>query len=264
MKRRCSLQATPRRQSTLFVFGLLGVVTIACAIPDQAQTVPKPETTKPQQSEAPAAPNASKQKPSKAAVAHQFDEKDSGRGGGQSRLGVSHHFGPNHATSKASPDATAQNIGDNPMADLERQMWVLVNQERSNPETLAETGGRARPLKWNESLAAVARAHSRNMLEQRFFAHADPDGTTYEMRIDQAEIPWLAAGENIAKWDTVLGAEATFMNEPHFQPNHRFNILNALYTDVGIGIVKGADGNLYITQDFVATPASRGAVRSAP
>jgi uncharacterized protein YkwD len=179
-------------------------------------------------------------------------------------LGVSHHFGPNHATSRASPDATVQNIGDNPMADLERQMWVLVNQDRSNPETLAETGGRARPLKWNESLAAVARAHSRNMLEQGFFAHADPDGTTYEMRIDQAGIPWLVAGENIAKWDTVLGAEATFMNEPRFQPNHRFNILSALYTDVGIGIVKGGDGNLYITQDFIATPASCGTVRSAP
>jgi uncharacterized protein YkwD len=264
MNRRCFLKDIPRCQSTVFVFGLLGVVTIACAIPDQAQTVPKPDTAKPQQSEALATPKASKNKPSKAAVRHQFDEKDSASGGGQSQLGVWHHFGPNHATSEVSPDATAQNIGDNPMADLERQMWVLVNQDRSSPESFAETGGRARPLRWNESLAAVARAHSRKMLEHRFFAHADPDGKTYEMRIDQAGIPWLAAGENIAKWDTVLGAEATFMNEPRFQPNHRFNILNALYTDVGIGIVKGADGNLYITQDFVAMPVSRSAVRSAP
>jgi uncharacterized protein YkwD len=193
-----------------------------------------------------------------------LDAKDSASRGEQSQLGVWHHFGRNHATSVVSPDATAQNIRDNPTADLERRMWVLVNQDRSNPETFAETGGRAKPLKWNQALAAVARAHSRNMAEQRFFAHAGPDGKTYEMRIDQAGIPWLAAAENIAKWDTVLGAEATFMDEPRFQPNHRSNILNALYTDVGIGIVKGVDGNLYITQDFVATPASRSAVRSAP
>jgi uncharacterized protein YkwD len=197
-------------------------------------------------------------------VRHHFDEKDSASVPGQSQLGVWHHFGPDHGTSKVSPDATPQDIGDNAMADLERQMWVLLNQDRSNPETLAETGGRARPLKWNECLAAVARAHSRNMLEQRFFAHEGPDGKTYEMRIDQAGIPWLAAGENIAKWDTVSGAEATFMDEPRFQPNHRYNILNALYTDVGIGIVKGADGNLYITQDFVATSASCSAARRAP
>jgi uncharacterized protein YkwD len=44
------------------------------------------------------------------------------------------------------------------------------------------------------------------------------------------------------------------MNEPRFQHNHRANILNANYTDVGIGIIQGPNGSLYITQDFVGTP----------
>jgi uncharacterized protein YkwD len=140
------------------------------------------------------------------------------------------------------------------MADLERQMWALVNHERLDPGTSAETGGRALPLRWNENLAAVARAHSRNMLEQGFFGHVDPEGRTLSSRINEAEIPWRAAGENIAIDGTALGAEAAFMNEPRFQRNHRANILNANYTDVGIGIVKGPDGSLYITQDFVAIP----------
>jgi hypothetical protein len=140
------------------------------------------------------------------------------------------------------------------MADLERQMWALVNRDRSDPATSAETGGRARPLRWNEKLAAVARAHSRNMLEQRFFAHVEPDGRTLSRRIDEAGIPWQAAGENIAIDGTVQGAQGAFMNEPRFESNHRANILNANYTDVGIGIVQGPNGSLYITQDFVATP----------
>ena len=59
-------------------------------------------------------------------------------------------------------------------------------------------------------------------------------------------------------------AEAAFMNEPRFQHNHRANILNANYTDVGIGIVQGANGSLYITQDFVKLPANSGGVTSAP
>jgi uncharacterized protein YkwD len=140
------------------------------------------------------------------------------------------------------------------MADLERQMWALVNHDRLDPETSAETGGRAQPLRWNENLAAVARAHSRNMLEQGFFDHVDPEGRTVSARISAAGIPWRALGENIAIDGTVLGAEAAFMNEPRFQRNHRANILNANYTDVGIGIVKGPNGSLYITEDFVAIP----------
>jgi uncharacterized protein YkwD len=123
-----------------------------------------------------------------------------------------------------------------------------------DPATSAETDGRAQPLRWNEKLAAVARAHSRDMLEQGFFAHVDPDGRTLSTRLSDGGIPWQAAGENIAIYTTVPGAEDAFMNEPRFQRNHRGNILNANYTDVGIGIVQGPDGSLYITQDFVATP----------
>ena len=57
-------------------------------------------------------------------------------------------------------------------------MWALLNRDRLDPATFAETGGRAQPLKWNEKLAVVARAHSRKMIEQQFFNHVDPDGKT--------------------------------------------------------------------------------------
>jgi uncharacterized protein YkwD len=150
------------------------------------------------------------------------------------------------------------------MGDLEGQMLALVNQGRLDPATYAETGGRAQPLRWNEGLAAVARAHSRKMLEQRFFGHVDPDGTTLSTRLNEAGIPWQVAGENIAIYGTVQGAQAAFMHEPHFQQNHRANILNTNFTDVGIGIVKGSNGTLYITQEFASILPTSAQAASGP
>ena len=249
-------------QASLLVVGFLGVLNLAGALADQAQTVPQQDAANTHQNEASATPSAPNKKPAKSIVKRQSTLRDTSSEGAQTQLGVWHPFGPNPHTPKVSPDARLpqQNSDANRMADLEKQMWLLVNQDRSNPATFGERGGRAQPLKWNETLAAVAREHSRNMVEERFFSHVGSDGRTYQMRIDQAGIPWLAGGENIAKWDTVGGAEATFMGESV----HRYNILSALYTDVGIGIVQGPDGNLYITQDFVATPLRPSTVKSGP
>jgi TonB family protein len=239
------MKAIPLCRSAVVFAGFLWAATIACAGPDQAQTSTKPDATTPPQTEVQAAQNTPK-KPFKSAAWHHSGESDSASVAGQSDPGVWHHFGTNR------------------LADLERQMWALVNRDRLDPATSAETGGRAQPLRWNEELAAVARAHSRNMLEQRFFDHVDPEGRTLSARIKAAGISWRALGENIAINGTVPGAQAAFMNEPRFQHNHRGNILNANYTDVGIGIVQGPNGSFYITQDFVAIPANGGGVTSAP
>jgi uncharacterized protein YkwD len=189
-------------------------------------------------------------------VWHHFGEGDNASVAGQSDPGAWQPSGPNPGTPRVIPGGTAsrQTFITNRLGGLERQMWALVNRERLDPATSAETGGRAQPLKWNEKLAAVARAHSRDMIEQRYFDHVDPQGRTLVARINAAGIHWRAVGENIALNGTVPGAEAAFMNEPRFQSNHRGNILNANFTEVGIGIVQGPKGSLYITQDFAAIP----------
>jgi len=64
-----------------------------------------------------------------------------------------------------------------------------------------------------------------------------------------------------ATYTTVPGAEGAFMNEPRFRHNQRGNILNANYTEVGIGIVQGPNGSHYITQDLVAIPELRNSKR---
>ena len=149
-----------------------------------------------------------------------------------------------------------QGLSAKRLADMEKEMWRLVNQDRLNPTTLAETEGQAQPLIWNDQLAAVARAHSRKMIEEEYFSHIDPDGKSPLARINASGIPWRAYGENIAIHETVEGAQAAFMSEPRFKKNHRSNILNTMYTEVGIGIAQAPNGSLYITQDFIKVPAS--------
>jgi uncharacterized protein YkwD len=137
---------------------------------------------------------------------------------------------------------------------LELQMLDLVNHDRIDPSALQETKGRARPLQWDGRLAAIARLHSEEMARQGFFGHEGMDGSEPSNRVTRAGIQWRSTGENIAKCRDVAEAEALFMDEPKFQQNHRGNILNSSYTHIGVGIARGPDGTLYITQEFVQEP----------
>lgn len=150
------------------------------------------------------------------------------------------------------PGASTNMAGapDRSQSLLEQQMYTLVNRDRADPANAPETRGHALPLRWNERLAAVARAHSLDMLDHAYFGHEDPQGRPMTARIEAAGMAWQSVGENIAIYGSVAPAEAAFMNEPHFSANHRANILNSNFTDIGIGIVQASDGRLYITQDF--------------
>ncbi|MGH9327909.1 MAG: CAP domain-containing protein [Terriglobia bacterium] len=136
------------------------------------------------------------------------------------------------------------------LSALAEQMLAFVNADRLDPANQAETGGHALPLKWDPRLAQVALAHAQDMIARHYFSHYDPGGQSPVERFYRVGIQWRSMGENIAKNATVASAEAAFMNEPRFQPNHRGNILNQKFNYVGIGIARGPDGSLYITQDF--------------
>jgi uncharacterized protein YkwD len=133
---------------------------------------------------------------------------------------------------------------------LEKQTLELINRDRAAPEYFGETKGRARPLLWDDRLAAVARAHSEEMARNGYFSHEAADGAWPAQRISAAGILWVRVGENIASCQSIAQAESTFMDEPKFERNHRWNILSPDYTRVGVGIAKGSDGMLYITEDF--------------
>jgi uncharacterized protein YkwD len=142
---------------------------------------------------------------------------------------------------------------------MEQLLYEMVNRDRADPANAPETNGRALPLRWNDRLAAVARAHSLDMLNQGYFAHEDPQGRSVAGRVEAAGMVWQSVGENIAIYTSVARAEAAFMSEPRFSKNHRANILNPGFSEVGIGIVPGPNGTLYITQDFYTGPSHSGA-----
>lgn len=132
-------------------------------------------------------------------------------------------------------------------------MFELINRDRLN----SANGVHLRPLHWNARLAAIARAHSLDMIRQGYFGHVAPDGQSVIDRLNAARIAWQAEGENIAIAPSVSQAEREFMNEPRFQHNHRWNILNPNYTDVGVGVAKGPHGEYYVTQDFTESKPGR-------
>ncbi len=91
-------------------------------------------------------------------------------------------------------------------------------------------------LKWDDRLAAVAQAHSRDMIQRNFFSHDNPDGQDPFDRLDKAGIYYSEAAENIVS-GCRTGKEAyqSWLNSPH----HRINMLNCQYTRLGVGRARG-------------------------
>lgn len=121
---------------------------------------------------------------------------------------------------------------------LERQMWRLVNRDRAKHHL--------KPLILDARMSAVARAHSRDMREHNFVGHRSNRTGTVKDRFFNARIAASKIAENVALHSSVTGAEAALMKSP----GHRKNLLNPDYTHIGIGIVRAANGQFYVTQNF--------------
>lgn len=208
------------------------------------------------QSAPPAASNPADQKSSESSGWRHFGEGPSGPVAGPRQSNPGSRVGEGESVPPYSYRIpTWRNLGSNHVQGLEQQMLLLVNRDRADPANYAETNGRALPLRWNDRLATVARAHSLDMLNQGYFSHQDRQGGSVATRIEAAGMKWQEVGENIAIYGSVARTETAFMSEPRFRKNHRANILNPEFTEIGIGIVQAPNGSLYITQDFYTSPA---------
>jgi len=125
-----------------------------------------------------------------------------------------------------------------PRADLEAEMFRLVNKER----TAAGLGA----LAPDPELTEVARGHSADMFARGYFAHDTPEGRDPFDRIRAAKVRFLTAGENLALARSVPIAHTGLMNSP----GHRANILRPQFGRVGIGIMDGGMRGLMVTQNF--------------
>jgi uncharacterized YkwD family protein/spore coat assembly protein SafA len=100
-------------------------------------------------------------------------------------------------------------------------------------------------LKPNWELSRVARFKSQDMHDKRYFSHTSPTyGSPFNM-ISAFGISYRTAGENIAKGYTSPQAVVNgWMNSS----GHRANILNAGYTQIGVGYYSSGH---YWTQMFI-------------
>jgi uncharacterized protein YkwD len=167
--------------------------------------------------------------------------------------------GPRRPIQITAEDIAAfEPAGEEVVAALELVMFQIVNEARR--ANLPRWMGRG-PLRLHPALAAAARQHADDMLRRRYVAHATPEGVTVAQRLERAHISYLACGENIG---VVYGPashgegglraiQAAFMNQPRRLTNHRGNILNPIWTHVGIGVAYAPEGQLIVTQNFIAT-----------
>ncbi|MCY1712720.1 CAP domain-containing protein [Caproiciproducens galactitolivorans] len=160
---------------------------------------------------------------------------------------------PNSASSKPSTGtkspASSQPASSNPSsgsaatgsyASFQNQVVQLVNQER------AKAGLKA--LTVNSQLTKTATLKSEDMAKLNYFDHTSPTyGSPFDM-MKQFGISYRAAGENIAMGQT---SSQQVMQGWMNSPGHRANILNASFTQIGVGIAKNANGQYIWTQQFI-------------
>jgi len=106
-------------------------------------------------------------------------------------------------------------------------------------------------LSFDEELLEVARAYSRRMAEEKFFAHEDPEGRTVRQRVDRAGIKWQMIGENLAYSNGYLSPVAASLHGWMESEPHRRNMLDPGYTQTAIGVWISSNGTVYFTEIFL-------------
>lgn len=118
----------------------------------------------------------------------------------------------------------------------ERQLLDLVNMIRYRYQLPL--------LSWNDPAAKVAKSHSQDMENARYFSHVSATtGLDPFQRLKQGGVLFQMAGENIAAgFPDAIEAHENWMNSP----GHRKNILEKGFLQLGTGVY--AD---YYTQNFI-------------
>ena len=116
------------------------------------------------------------------------------------------------------------------------------------------------PLAVDGTLVSVARSWSGKMAAAGTISH-NPSLSS------QVPSGWKKAGENVGKGGSVDALQQAFQNSP----DHYRNLVDPAFNYVGVGVVYGAGGMIYVTVDFMQRgtasaprPAPRPSSRRAP
>ncbi len=142
---------------------------------------------------------------------------------------------PDVPTTPDVPDSSEDEANVHPYV---LKVVELVNKERKsaglNPVT----------LNTDATTAAQVRAEESSV----FFSHTRPNGTSFATALKDAGVSYRSCGENIA-WGQKTPEQVMegWMNST----GHRANILNASYTEIGVGFYQNASGVNYWSQLFI-------------
>lgn len=133
-------------------------------------------------------------------------------------------------------------------AAWEQEVLERVNTERFNNDPSLP------PLKRVTALDGAARYHSRDMLQDNYFAHDSYDGSggstfvcSWSSRINTFYSGWNSLAENIAAgYSSPAAVMAGWMGSP----GHKGNILSTGNWEIGVGYYNGGGYGHYWTQDF--------------
>lgn len=134
----------------------------------------------------------------------------------------------------------AARAGEIDSSSVSKQIIEFTNRERKRKDLP--------PLTPSSSLFKVAQAHSKNMAKQEKMEH-NLDGKTPLQRVRAAGYAYARIHENIAAGDPQVPL-ADLMKAWMNSKGHRDNILNDQCTQIGVGVARGKNGQVYYTQLF--------------
>ena len=120
---------------------------------------------------------------------------------------------------------------------MRKTALCLLNRERTSRGLAA--------LKSNGALQNAAMAYSAKMVDDGFFDHVSPGGSTLTSRIKETSFlsgplrSW-ALGENIAWGSGKLATPESIMDAWMHSAGHRKNILTPDFKVIGVGVAPGA------------------------
>ncbi len=136
------------------------------------------------------------------------------------------------------------------IAKLETLLLQIVNNERRGRGLSA--------LNPDARMAGIARAHSAEMRDKKYFAHQSPTPGLREpldrYQKGTGQTPRLVAENVYRAWGSRSFLTEKDIREAHQalmdSPGHRSNLLLPGATKLGVGIASNAEGHLWITQLF--------------
>ena len=108
------------------------------------------------------------------------------------------------------------------------------------------------PLQVRSEMVSFARNHTADMIAADKIYHSSD--------LAKATTGWTKLGENVGRGGSCDSLHQAFMNSD----GHRKNLLDPVYTSVGVGGAQAADGRMYVTVVFAAHKGSSSPTTTTP